>query len=271
MSVIKFSLWALLGLQSEENPLACRSDLRAEEWGRVEVSSLLVAAHELKTLDQKPAIQQVTKAQQAKLEKYFLGDAQKVSRLEQFYFLLFWIAEVVSSPHDQALDVTSVKRLLLASQAFQTPQLIEAIEEVSVSWDKQRGAALTMKLSQKEIVFPLNRGRGFRAFQHGFCQHAQKLIVYGLLDVSIAELESGNLEVSFHRPVDLEGQLGTRGMVDLNLQYISVFRLEFLHGSRLGRTRARIAPREFASHDHPWWLRWISRVVSETSVQPIDW
>jgi hypothetical protein len=245
--------------------------MRAEEWGRVEISSLLAAASQLKTLDHRQAVQKISEAQRAQLEKYFLGDARKVSRLEQFYSLLYWMTELVGSPHEVALDVASVKRLLKTSQAFQSPLLIDSITGVLISWDRQRGAKLNMTLSQKEIVFPLNQGRGFRAFQHGFCQHAQRLIVYGLLDISIQELESGNLEVTFHRPVDLEGRLGTRGMVDLNLQYISVFRLEFLHGSRFGRTRARIAPREFAMHEHPWWLRWISRVVSETSVQPIDW
>jgi hypothetical protein len=265
------SLWALLGLQPDENALECRSDLRAQEWGRVEISSLLSAASQLETTDHRKAVQKISEAQRAKLEKYFLSDAQKVSRLEQFYSLLYWMTELVGSPHEVSLDVASVKRLLKTSQAFQSPELIDAITDVTISWDRQRGAKLTMKLSQREIVFPLNQRRGFRAFQHGFCQHVQNLIVYGLLDVSIQELENQNLEVTFHRPVDLEGRLGTRGMVDLDLQYISVLSLEFLHGSRLGRTRARIAPREFASHEHPWWLRWISRVVSETSVQPIDW
>jgi len=128
-----------------------------------------------------------------------------------------------------------------------------------------------MKLSRGEIVFPLNLGKGFKAYQHGFCQHAQRLIVYDELSLDIDELRNGNLEVTFRDPVDLEGRLGTRGVVDLDLQYIRVLRIEFLHGSRLGKTRARISAREFASHQHPWWLRWISRLVSESATQPIDW
>lgn len=271
MLLIKISLAALLVVGSKAGSEPCRSDLRVHEWVRPDFQSILSAGSELRSDTGERLQLRMGDAQRDFLKKFFGRSDESASRLEQFYALLFWMTEIVGSSHHQGLEVKSVQKLMRSSKAFQSPELIDSIERISVSWDDLRRAQIKMKLSRREIVFPLNLGKGFRAFQHGFCQHAQKLIVYDQLDLSIDELRNGNIEVTFHDPVDLEGELGTRGVVDLDLHYIRVLRIEFLQGSRLAKTRARISPREFASHQHPWWLRWISRLVSESATQPIDW
>ena len=245
--------------------------MRSGEWKQANVTEILESARSLRTTSGSVIVREVAADQIASLKQYFLADPERTSRLEQFYFLMFWMTELVGATQDLDLDVRSVQNLMKKSQAFQSSELIDAITEVKVSWEKTRRAHLKIQLNRSPIVFALNKGRGFKAFQHGYCQHAQKLLIFGALDITIDELASGNLKVTYHKSVDLEGDLGTRGMVDLNIQYISLLQLEFLHGSRLGRTRARISPREFEAHSHPWWLRWISRLVSETATQPIDW
>jgi hypothetical protein len=121
-----------------------------------------------------------------------------------------------------------------------------------------------------EVRLPLNHGLGFGVVREGMCQHARELVFYGEFSFTLAMKESG-LEVHDFDKVDLFGTFGSRGIVDVDVNYVSIRSVTFMRGSIMGLVKAKISRREFEVNDHSFLLSLLSRVVTDKSVQPIDW
>jgi len=84
-------------------------------------------------------------------------------------------------------------------------------------------------------------------------------------------MNGATLDVFDFGGVDLYGNFGARGLVDVDISYVSVKSVEFLKGTPLGLVRAKVSQKEFEVDQHSFWLRVISRFVTDKSLQPIDW
>jgi hypothetical protein len=121
-----------------------------------------------------------------------------------------------------------------------------------------------------EVRLPLNHGWGFGIVREGMCQHAKALVFYGGFTFAL-QRNGESLDVFDFDGVDLYGHFGTRGLVDIDINYVSVKSVEFLKGTPLGLVRAKVSRREFEVNQHSFWLRVITRFVTDKSLQPIDW
>lgn len=210
---------------------------------------------------------------EAQLRELFQVDPSKISKLEQFYGLLYLIGYHKALPERRVdFDRASVKKLLLSSAVFSTPDVPESIQSVSLFWNKAFDrATYEVKFNKERVEIPLNNGNGFATFREGLCQIAQKLVFYGGFEFLVYPRGSGNYFVTDFKNVDLFGQFGARGMVDVDIQYVSVKSVEFLKGSPMGIVRAKISPKEFEINDHSVLLKMVSKLVTDKSTQPIDW
>lgn len=234
---------------------------------------VLLALSKLKKKDGTLLFQKFSSDLEEGVKTYFGADPKTSSRLEQFYALLYLIGRDLRNRDDDIdLDIESARSVLNASQVFPTPQLVNAMKEVSVEWrPHSQTAEWEIKLSEDETVIPLNDGRGFKAYNHGFCQQVQKLHLYGGFHVSLSLRDRENIFVKFRDPVDFSGSFGSRGVADVEVSYVSLYDIEFHHGSKLGTSRCKIAQREFDTTDHSWFLRMVSGLISDKSTQVIDW
>jgi len=106
--------------------------------------------------------------------------------------------------------------------------------------------------------------------REGMCQHAKALVFYGGFSFCLA-MQNGNLEVSDFENVDLWGAFGSRGFINLDINYVSVKSVEFLRGNAMGLVKAKISRKEFEVNRHFFLLELISKLVTDKSVQAIDW
>jgi hypothetical protein len=193
------------------------------------------------------------------------------SKLEQFYTLLYQIARHASHPGDEiAFDVAGARALLLSSKVFSDPEFPRQIVRIQLARTDRGQPRYQVTFGRPEVWLPLNQGRGFGVVREGMCQHAKALVFYGAFSFALA-MPRQNVVVSDFENVDLWGAFGTRGLVDIDVNYVSVKSVEFLGGSDLGLVRAKVSRREFEVNRHFFLLEWITKFVTDKSVQPIDW
>ncbi len=193
------------------------------------------------------------------------------SKLEQFYRLLYEIARFAASPADAIeFDVTTVRQLLLSSGVFSDPALPGRITQVHMDRRDRARPRYRVAFDAPEVRLPLNGGQGFGVVRQGMCQHAKALVFYGSFAFSMA-MPDRDLQVTDFENLDLWGAFGVRGIVNIDLNYIAVKSVEFVQGTPLGLVRAQVSRREFQVNDHSALLDLITRFVTNTSLQPIDW
>jgi len=71
--------------------------------------------------------------------------------------------------------------------------------------------------------------------------------------------------------VDLWGTFGSRGFVDIDINYVSVKSVEFQNGSVMGLVTAKVSRKEFAINQHSFLLELVTKFLVDKSVQAIDW
>ena len=137
------------------------------------------------------------------------------------------------------------------------PKLIEKI--------KLKKSSLTpyweLTFSEPEVRFPLNQGSGFRTFHHGLCQEAKALLFSSPFSFYIKRLKNGNTKAYKFDNVDIEGVFGTRGIIDIDLNYVSLVSLVFIRNSALGLVEGRVAEKEFVVNKHSWILKTINPLL----------
>lgn len=194
------------------------------------------------------------------------------SKLQQFYRLLYVISQnsLVDIGMGVDFDVASVRNILVTAKVFPDPAFpshITAIRLTSTGGIPE----YSVSFADATVRFPLNQNQGFRSWDDGYCQHAKELVFAHRFSFKMREVRSGNLKVYKFIGVDLFGDFGTRGAVDVDLKYVRLSEVEFIKGSNLGHVTAYISKKEFQESKHNALLRLVSQFFPNTSLQAIDW
>lgn len=207
------------------------------------------------------------------LKELFERDPAKISKLEQFYGLLYWIGFYKDLPERRIdFDQTAVRKVLFSSETFSTPDVPSSLKAVTLFWSKAFSrATFLVEFDKEKLILPLNAGNGFATYREGLCQIAQALVFYGNFEFTVYPRGNGNFYVSDFKNVDLFGQFGARGIVNVDIQYVSVKSVEFLKGSPMGVVKAKVSRKEFEINKHSVLLRMVTNFVTDKSTQPIDW
>jgi hypothetical protein len=193
------------------------------------------------------------------------------SKLEQFYTMLFYISQHSSHSGDEiTLDVPKALNLLLSSKVFSNPEFPRQIVQIHLNRRDRARPRYQVVFDKPDVRLPLNNGTGFAVVREGMCQHAKALVFYGSFSFTLAMKNQG-LAVEDFDNLDLWGTFGSRGIVDFDINYVSVKSVEFLKGNALGLVRAKVSRREFDVNRHSFLLELVTRFVTDKSVQPIDW
>ena len=193
------------------------------------------------------------------------------SKLEQFYSLLFYIATHASHPGEEiSFDLPPALTLLLSSQVFSDPEFPRQIARIHLTRKARGRPHYRVGFERPEVWLPLNKGLGFGIVREGMCQHAKALVFYGSFAFSLG-MKSQGLEVSNFDNVDLWGAFGSRGLVDIDVNYVSIKSVEFQNGSVMGLVKAKVSRKEFAINQHSFLLELVTKYLVDKSVQPIDW
>ncbi len=234
----------------------------------VDMSQLLVDLNALTTSNGRKMMN-LEKARPA-LQEIF-NTVHPNSKLQQFYRLLYVISQnsLVDIGMDVDFDLVGVRKILVTARVFSDPTFpshITAIHLVSTD-DIPR-----YSVSYAEPVrFPLNQGKGFKSWDNGYCQHAKELVFDKQFSFKMKETHDHNLKVYGFQGVDMYGNFGNRGAVDVDLNYVRLSEVEFVNNSNLGRVNAYISKREFDENKHNMLLKLVSQIVPNSSLQAIDW
>jgi len=275
LRILFFLLLPHLALAGPLSKTECVTVFSARESKRPRATpqEVLNALLKLKTADGSIVFSEISDELRTGVTKYFSAKPENSSRLEHFYALLYLMGHELRNRDDVTeLDLTSAKNVMKESKVFPNDLLTNAMASVKVGWRHyNRRAEWEVKLDTPELVIPLNDGKGFHAYNHGYCQEVDNLHIYGGFEVSIGLNKDQNIEVKFRDPVDFSGDFGSRGVADINVKYISLYEIEFQNGSKIGTSKAKVAKREFREVEHSWIFEILSGMVSEKSSQPIDW
>ena len=193
------------------------------------------------------------------------------SKLEQFYTMLFYISRYASHSGDEiTFDVAKAINLLLSSKVFSDPDFPRQIVQIHLNRKDRAHPQYQVVFNKPEVWLPLNMGLGFGVFREGMCQHAKALLFYGSFSFSLGMKNTG-LEVHGFDNVDLWGNFGSRGIVDVDVNLVSLKSVEFLKGNAMGLVKAQVSRKEFDVNRHSFLLRLLTRLVTDRSIQPIDW
>jgi hypothetical protein len=193
------------------------------------------------------------------------------SKLEQFYTMLYYISQDASVPGEEiTFNLSTAQALLLSSKVFSDPEFPRQITRIHLTRKDRARPRYRVEFEKPEVWLPLNRGLGFGVFREGMCQHAKALVFYGSFSFSLA-MKDKRLEVYDFDNVDLWGTFGVRGIVDLDLNYVSVRSVDFLSGNAKGLVRAKVSRKEFEANQHSLLLKLITLFVTDKSLQAIDW
>ncbi len=278
--IIWCSVWASLeGAALAENdaaPSTCVTELSQRMLTRPRASSqeVIRALRSLKSSKDEIVFKEITPEFKSEIQKYFDADPATASRLEHLYALLYLVAVHAKDRFPQIeISAHSMQNLIRSSRVFPSSEFEDSIAGSEMKWIKDTGRAQwKMDFGVPELSLKLNDGLGFKGFEHGVCQHVQKIIVYNSFEFSLEKNQRENILARFNKTLDFEGEFGSKGrIVDVSVKYITLREIEFLHGSKRGVVEAVIARREFEQNSHSWLFQMLAKVVGQKSTQPIDW
>ena len=195
------------------------------------------------------------------------------TKMDQFYRMLFLLAQWHSHMEVRPVILNSenVRQILKVSKVIENPAFLEHISAVEIDWNGNRNPKYKVSYTGNEVALPLNQGRGFSIYRNGLCQSTQALLFHKNFSFRMKERSKKNLLVYDFEGVDMLGVFGSRGVIDVDLKYVTLGSVEFIDKTNLGIVKAKVARREFEENDHNWLLRVVTRFVGDTSTQPIDW
>jgi len=257
-------------LAAEVKPHCPSPDIPTTQPATVDVAAILSSLAKIKTVEGERAFD-LGEPAMAEIRASF-NSGQVKTKMEQFYAMLFIIQD--HSPLTSGIMHTVPGQELLTplvlSGVFPDDRLPKQIDQL-----KFRRSSLTplfeVHFKQPQVTLDLNRGKGFRTWQHGLCQEAKSLVFQSPFKFCLKRLENGNLLVYNFQNVDIQGVFGTRGVVDVDLNFVDLLSVEFIRGSPLGYVKAKVSPREFEVNNHSFFLKLITSFFSDTTKQAIDW
>ena len=193
------------------------------------------------------------------------------SKLEQFYTMLFYISKYASIEKDElVIDRDSTIRLLISSEVFSNPEFPKRISRVFLSRHNRVKPFYKVFFDSNEVKLDLNKGDGYGISREGMRQQAKALVFYGSFSFRLRE-KGDNVEAFDFKDVDLYGNFGSRGFINVDINYVAVKSAEFHKGSDMALVRAKVSRREFEINKHTWLLSLVTKFVTDKSLQPLDW
>ncbi|MFH1017836.1 MAG: hypothetical protein V1798_06585 [Pseudomonadota bacterium] len=237
----------------------------------VDLPPLLLAVGALRTSDLKPAMAGGEKLLREVAETFDL--ARVKTKMEQFFRLLHVISSNLDPklPRNLGFDPADVRNILILSKVFTDPKIPNEITEISLDRKSARDPSYIVRFEGPATEVPLNGNEGFYAWEEGRCQFTKSLIFQPRFSFALYENRKKNLVAKNFFGVDMFGDFGSRRFIEIELQYISLRRVEFRSGTKLGEVEGYISEEEFKKNHHSPFLRLISRFAGTTSTQPIDW
>ncbi|NOG84784.1 MAG: hypothetical protein EX341_01440 [Candidatus Scalindua sp. SCAELEC01] len=194
------------------------------------------------------------------------------SKLEQFYTMLFYISKYTSIEKDEfVFDLQSTIKLLISSEVFTNREFPRRISNVYLSRHNRECPSYKVFFDSDRVVLDLKNGKyGYEIFREGMLQKAKALVFYGSFSFCLRK-KGENVEAFDFEDVDIYGSFGSRGFINVDVNYVSVKSVEFHKGSEMALVKAKVSKKEFKTNEHTWLLYLVTRCICDKSFQPLDW
>ena len=193
------------------------------------------------------------------------------SKLEQFYTMLYYISRYATIEKDKLnIDRDLTIKLLISSRVFTDKEFPKNISNVFLSRKNREKPLYKVSFSDDRVELGLNYGDGYGISKVGMKQEAQALVFYGGFSFKL-RTRGENVEAYDFDGVDLYGHFGSRGFVDVDINYVAVKSVEFHKASEMALVKAKVSRKEFEINKHTWLLGLVTRFVTDKSLQPLDW
>ena len=193
------------------------------------------------------------------------------SKLEQFYTMLYYISKYATIEKDEFnIDRDLTIKLLVSSEVFSDEEFPKNISNVFLSRKNSKNPFYKVIFSSDRVELGLNYGDGYGISRVGMEQEAQALVFYGSFSFKLKKNRE-NVEAYDFDGVDLYGNFGSRGFVNIDINYVAVKSVEFHKASEMALVKAKVSRREFEINNHTWLLGLVTRFVTDKSLQPLDW
>ena len=193
------------------------------------------------------------------------------SKLEQFYTMLYLISRYATIEKEEFnIDRDLTIKLLVSSEVFSDKEFPENISNVFLSRKNRKKPFYKVSFSSDRVELGLNYGEGYGISRVGMEQEAQALVFYGSFSFKLRK-KGGNVEAYDFDGVDLYGNFGSRGFINVDINYVAVKSVEFHKASEMALVKAKVSRKEFEKNQHTWLLNLVTRFVTDKSLQPLDW
>ena len=193
------------------------------------------------------------------------------SKLEQFYTMLYYISRYATIGKDEfTIDRDLTIKLLISSRVFTDSEFPKNISNVFLSRYNIEKPFYKVSFSSDRVELGLNFGDGYGISRVGMEQEAQALVFYGAFSFKLRK-KGENVEAYDFDGVDLYGNFGSRGVVNVDINYVAVKSVEFHRASEMALVKAKVSRKEFEINKHTWLLGLVTRFVTDKSLQPLDW
>jgi hypothetical protein len=193
------------------------------------------------------------------------------SKLEQFYTMLYYISRYATIEKDEFdIDRDLTIKLLISSRVFTDREFPKNISNVFLSRYNREKPFYKVSFSSDRVELGLNYGDGYGISRVGMRQRAEALIFYGSFSFKLRK-KGENVEAYGFDGVDLYGNFGSRGIINVDINYVAVKSVEFHKASEMALVKAKVSRREFEVNEHTWLLGLVTRFVTDKSLQPLDW
>ena len=193
------------------------------------------------------------------------------SKLEQFYTMLYYISNYATIAKDEfTIDRDLTIKLLISSRVFTERDFPQNISNVFLSRKNREKPFYKVSFSSERVELGLNYGDGYGISKVGMKQEAQALVFYGAFSFKLRK-KGENVEAYDFDGVDLYGNFGSRGFVNVDINYVAVKSVEFHKASEMALVKAKVSRKEFEINNHTWLLGLVTRFVTDKSLQPLDW
>ena len=193
------------------------------------------------------------------------------SKLEQFYTMLYHISRYATIGKDEFnIDRDLTIKLLISSRVFTDREFPKNISDVFLSRINRDRPSYKVLFNGDRIELGLNYGDGYGIAKVGMKQEAQSLVFYGGFSFKLRKKRE-NVEAYDFDGVDLYGNFGSRGIVNVDINYVAVKSVEFHKASEMALVKAKVSRKEFEINKHTWLLGLVTRFVTDKSLQPLDW
>ncbi|MFH1728275.1 MAG: hypothetical protein ABIA04_07645 [Pseudomonadota bacterium] len=214
----------------------------------------------------------LNKDQKDELEKIF-DQKFTQTRLAQFFSLLYFLVAVYKFENENqfiSVKLEEVRDILSKSGIVDDEMFLNAISSVKAKKENS-GYYYRVNFNQPLVKLHVNRGLGHYMLRDGKCQYMKRIEFLGSFIFKIKKESTGNIVVYNMKNIDIVGDFGQRGWIDVDLNYVTVEKIEFFSKSQLGDVTGRVSKRELKYNEHNILFRTFSRMVSATSEQPIAW